>query len=79
METPTTAAMPKGGIDPQNQILQGIDVLNHPGQEVTAPERRQAGGCQTLESLVDLHPQVRQQPEGGIVANQALLVSKEST
>ena len=39
----------------------------------------QARGRQPLEPLVDPHPQVGEQPEGGIVADQALLVAQEPT
>ncbi len=69
----------EGGNHPEDQVLHGIDVVDHAGQEVTTPERGQARGRQPLEPLVDLHPQVGEEPEGGVVADQALLVAQEPT
>ena len=66
------------GDDPDDQVLLGVDIPDDPGQEVAAPERRQAGGRQPLEALVDLHPEVSEQPEGGVVADQPLPVAEEA-
>ena len=67
------------GNHPEDQVLHGVDVLDHTGQEVTTPERRQSGRRQPFELLVDPHSQVGEEPEGGIVADQALLVAQEPT
>ena len=66
------------GDDPDDQILQRVDVLDHASQQVASAEHGQAGGGQPLESVVDRHPQVGEQSEGGVVAHQSLLVSEEA-
>ena len=66
------------GDDPDDQVLLGVDIPDDPGQEVAPPERRQAGGRKPLEALVDLHSEISEQPEGGIVADQPLAVAEEA-
>ena len=46
----------KGGNDPDHQVLQGVDVLDHPGQQVSLAEGGQAGRGQSLQPLVDPAP-----------------------
>ena len=66
------------GDDPDDQVLQRVDVLDDAGQQVAPPEGGQPGRGQPLEPLVDPHPEVGQQPEGGVVADQPLLVAEEA-
>ena len=68
----------EGRDDPDDQILEGVDVLHDAGQQVAPPERRQTGGGQPLQPLVHLDPEVGQQPEGRVVTDQTLLVPEET-
>ena len=53
--------------------------MHDPRQQIAAAECGQAGRCQPLEPLIDLHPAVGQEPERGIMPDEPLFVPQEST
>ena len=56
----------------------GVHVLDEAGQQVAAPERGQPGRGQSLQPLVDADPQVGQDAQGGVVADQAFAVAEQT-
>ena len=75
---PTSDGHGEGRDDPEHQVLERVDVVDHPGHQVAAAERGQAGRRQPLEALVDADPQVGEQPERRIVTDQPLAVAEEA-
>src|SRR6202012_329795 len=64
---------------PQQCSRQRGDVMDDPSQQVSAAKRGQASRGERLESLVRARSQGRQRPEGGVMADQPLLVAKQAT
>jgi hypothetical protein len=58
----------------EQQVLNGVDVGDHPGQGVTVPERAPPGG----EGVEDPAPQFGQGPQGGVVPGQPLDVTEDA-
>ncbi len=77
VRTPTTTAIPNGGTTLMTRSCSESTSCDHPGQQVTPPEDGEAGGRQTLEPPVHRRPEVGEQPEGGVVADEPLLVPEE--
>ena len=65
--------------DPDDQLLQRVDVLDDRGQQVTIPELGQPGRRQLLEVPVDPHPDVGEEPERRIVTGEAFAVAEEAS
>ena len=64
---------------PQQEILERVDVGHEAGEEIATVERREAGRGETLEPLVDGDPEVGEQAERGVVADEALAVPEQPT
>ena len=78
MPAPTRHGHGEGLDDAQHDVLEGVDVVDHPGHEVAPAEEGEAGRGDRLEPAVDTDAQVGQHPEGGVVPDQPLAVAEEA-
>ena len=65
--------------DPQDHVLERVDVVDQAGDQVASAEEWQAGRGDRLEPLVDPHAQVGQRAQRGVVADEPLAVAEEAT
>ena len=66
-----------GEDDPEGEVLHGVDVGDHPGQEIAAPEAGKPLRRQHFEAPPDRHPDVGQGTEHCVVGDQSLAVAEE--
>ncbi|MFN8018056.1 MAG: hypothetical protein U0P45_08020 [Acidimicrobiales bacterium] len=62
---------------PEEQVLEPVDVVDHPGEEVTSRPAGEAGRREPGEAADHGGPQVGEQPEGGVVGGEPLGVAEE--
>ena len=62
----------------QVEVLQGVHVVDGPGEQVPAAPARQCGRHARGEAVVEPHAPVRQRTQGGVVADQPLGVAEGS-
>ena len=56
-------------------MIQGIDICNHPVKQFTLTKTRQPGGGERQQLTEGKDPQVLQNAEGGVMADQTLKVA----
>ena len=76
--TPTRMATAKGWITRSTTSWSESTSWTTPRHQVAAAEGGQAGGRQRLEAPVDVHAEVGEHAEGGVVTDQALAVAEEA-
>ena len=62
----------------QQQVLQGVHVVDEAREQLPAAERGQAERGEALQPFVDAHPQVGQHTEGRVVADEPLAVAAQA-
>ncbi len=65
------------GHDPDEQVLQRVDIADQACQQIATAEGGQAQRCQELEAFVHAHPRVRQHAQRRVVADDPLAVAAQ--
>ena len=61
----------------QEEVLDGVHIVDQAGEKVSPPERRQTRRSEPLQPCVDADPQVGEDPQGGVVPDEALGIAEE--
>ena len=75
---PTSSGDRERRQDPQEQVLQGVDVATRRESSSPSAEGGQAGGARRSRLLVHLHAQIGERQKRGVVADQPLAIAEQA-